>query len=83
MAKRATSSRIAADIELTEIVVTLSRFDHPKVELRGRLGSPADKRLTMGASVVIETTLLPPSGEAFIADMKAMVERKAVEHERN
>lgn len=68
-----TSSRVEADIELTEIVIRLHRFEVPEIELRGRLASATDRRLERASVVTLTTGVLPPSGERFIADMKEAV----------
>lgn len=71
MAKRSMSARIAPGMELHEIRVVLDRFGPPRVELRGTVVGIADRRAAAASSSVVTTMWLPPSGEAFIDEIRA------------
>lgn len=75
-------STVSPTIEMEEIVIKLSRHLPPEVELRGRVRT--GNRFVDGAtSVTLKTLRLPPSGAAFIRDMRAMLGNEAMNKENS
>lgn len=76
MARRATSARISADLEITRITITLSRFGSPVVEMSGTVAA-SNRKAAGASSFLVRTAHLGPKGEAFIEEMKADFAAKA------
>ena len=70
MSRRALSARISADITLDRIIISLSRFGPPQVEMHGTMQTK-DRRAGAASSAIIRTAWLGEAGERFIEDVRA------------
>lgn len=64
-------TKVTADLYLDTIQIVLDEVSNlPKIKLTGRVRT-GNRRVDAVTSVTIDTAYLPPSGAAFIDEMKA------------